>query len=111
MIRTSATEERTSQMLGRKPHRCWRPRMTYVVAWLPNTMPTTDRVRSASIFRCNSNLPTARIAVEKARKQVPRITPAIVIPPICQEFGVFEGDVVDLKTAVVVDGRRQLLEV
>ena len=40
---------------------------------------------------CNSNLPTARIAVEIARKQNPRITPAAVILPICQEFGIFDG--------------------
>ena len=74
MIRTSATEESTSHRLGRKPHKCWRPRITYVVAWLPNTMPTTDKVWSAAMPRCNWNLPTARMAVEKARKQTPRMT-------------------------------------
>ena len=54
-------------------------------------MPTTERVWSASIPRCISNLPTARIAAENARKQTPRMTPAIVILPICHEFGIFDG--------------------
>jgi len=43
------------------------------------------------VSRCKWNLPTARSVVENARKQIPRITPAPVILPICQEFGVFEG--------------------
>jgi hypothetical protein len=33
----------------------------------------------------------AKIAVENARKQTPRMTPAIVILPICHEFGIFDG--------------------
>jgi hypothetical protein len=50
-----------------------------------------ERVLSAPIPRCNSNVPNARIAVEKARKQIPKATPALVILPICQELGVFDG--------------------
>jgi len=46
-------------------------------------------------------LPATRIAVENARKQAPKITPAAVIRPIFQEFGIVDGCTLSVVSDIV----------
>ena len=55
-------DETMIQKLGRDDHKCRRSRLVCIVAWLPNTMTTKARVRSASGWIASGIGPGGQIA-------------------------------------------------
>ena len=88
-IRISATDETASQRLGREPHRC--RRSTNGIDRRLAAEHQDDKGERPQRARCRSSIPKspkARTRLQKASRQIPMTTPAIVRLPIRQAFGI-----------------------
>ena len=91
-ITRSATEDKTSQRLGRGDDQIRpRARTAYMVAWFPQT-----RMKNASVCRVvmanfRRKCPKASTPLQKASSETPMKMPAMVSVPMRQLFGNKEG--------------------